>query len=193
MTQFPRLDLQLPEWLYEITTPGKVYSTTDQKMSLAIDLARANISRGGGPFGAAIFELDSGKLVAPGINMVIGSNCSVFHAEIVAIMLSQQVFGVYSLSDTKVPDCELFSTVEPCAMCLGALPWSGIKRLVCGARDEDARVLGFDEGEKPLDWKKALNDRNIDVLQDIMRHKAGDVLIEYARNGGKIYNGQIPE
>ena len=81
-------------------------------------------------------------------------------------------------------------------MCLGAIPWSGVRGLVCGARDADARGIGFDEGAKPTDWVEALESRGIRVRQDVCRDEAVAVLREYAENGGPIYNarrGAAPE
>jgi tRNA(Arg) A34 adenosine deaminase TadA len=73
-------------------------------------------------------------------------------------------------------------------MCFGASPWSGVRRLVCGARDEDARAIGFDEGPKLADWITALNDRGIAVLRDVLRDEAVGVLKDYIEAGGIIYN-----
>ncbi len=73
-------------------------------------------------------------------------------------------------------------------MCFGAIPWSGVRRLVCGARDEDARAIGFDEGPKLSDWVTALKDRDITVLRDVLRDEATAVLQEYIASGGIIYN-----
>jgi tRNA(Arg) A34 adenosine deaminase TadA len=73
-------------------------------------------------------------------------------------------------------------------MCFGAVPWSGVRRLVCGARDEDARAIGFDEGPKLADWVTALNDRGITVLRDVLRDDAVAVLRDYIASGGIIYN-----
>ena len=72
-------------------------------------------------------------------------------------------------------------------MCLGALAWAGIRGLVCGARDEDARVVGFDEGDKPADWPWLLERRGIDVTRDVHRDEAAAVLRRYVANGGRIY------
>jgi len=79
---------------------------------------------------------------------------------------------------------------EPCAMCLGAIPWSGVRRLVCGARDEDARQVGMDEGDKPDDWEACFGRRGIAVTRDVCRAGAADVLLAYRDGGGLIYNGR---
>jgi tRNA(Arg) A34 adenosine deaminase TadA len=73
-------------------------------------------------------------------------------------------------------------------MCLGAVPWSGVSRLICGARDEDARRIGFDEGSKPTNWIGELEQRGIVVVRDVLRQKAVKVLEEYKASGGPIYN-----
>ena len=159
-------------------------------MELAIELAAQNIKHDGGPFGAAIFELQTGKLIAPGINLVMQINCSVVHAEIVAIILAQQMLENFDLGAEGLPEYELVSSTEPCAMCLGAIPWSGIRSVVCGARDEDARSIGFDEGDKPEQWTKKLEARSIVVTRDILRYEAKAILQKYVDEGGIIYNGR---
>ena len=159
-------------------------------MELAIALAAQNIKHEGGPFGAAIFECQTGKLIAPGINLVMQTNCSVVHAEIVAIIIAQQMVSSFDLNAPGLPEYELVSSTEPCAMCLGAIPWSGVTSLVCGARDEDARSIGFDEGEKPDQWISALEKHSIKVTCDILRDKSKAVLQQYIDTGGIIYNGR---
>jgi tRNA(Arg) A34 adenosine deaminase TadA len=160
-------------------------------MGLAVELARENVlRRTGGPFGAAVFEVESGRLVAPGVNLVMGSGCCVFHAEIVAVMLAQRVVGGFDLGAPGLPQHELVASTEPCAMCLGATPWSGVRSLVCGARDEDARAVGFDEGFKPEGWEGRLEERGIAVARDVLRGEAAAVLQLYAEGGGEVYNGR---
>jgi tRNA(Arg) A34 adenosine deaminase TadA len=73
-------------------------------------------------------------------------------------------------------------------MCFGAIPWSGVSGLACGARGGDARAIGFDEGPKLSDWVGALTRRGISVQRDLLRHEACAVLSEYAAKGGVIYN-----
>ena len=112
------------------------------------------------------------------------------HAEIVAIILAQQKLNTFDLGAEDLPEFELVSSTEPCAMCLGAIPWSGIASLVCGARDEDARQIGFDEGDKPEQWWKFLKSRNIQVTRDVLRQNAIAVMQRYIDMGGIIYNGR---
>lgn len=188
---FPTYTVQLPVWVSMcIPDSNEIYNTIEKRMELAIKLAAENIKHDGGPFGAAIFERQTGKLIAPGINLVMQTNCSIVHAEIVALVLAQQKLGNFDLGAEGLPDFELVSSTEPCAMCLGALPWSGIRSLVCGARDEDARSIGFDEGEKPVQWIEALENRSIKVTRDILRDTAKGILKQYVDEGGIIYNGR---
>jgi tRNA(Arg) A34 adenosine deaminase TadA len=183
--------IQLPEWVYTFIPDTKtVYATIEDRMELAVKLAALNIKHDGGPFGAAVFERQSGKLIAPGINLVMQTNCSVVHAEIVALILAQQKVANFDLGAEGLPEYELVTSTEPCAMCLGAIPWSGISSVVCGARDEDARNIGFDEGSKPNQWIKTLEERAINVTRDILRDKAKAILQQYVDEGGIIYNGR---
>ena len=188
--RFPEVALRLPDWVGE-TLADRVYPTVEDRMRLAVELSRLNVRHGtGGPFGAAIFERETGELLAPGVNLVVGSNCSVAHAEMVAIMVAQQTIGDFDLGGEDRPPYELVASTEPCAMCLGATPWSGVRRLVCGARDEDASATGFDEGEKPAGWVPALERRGITVVRDVLREEAASVLREYAGEGGEVYNAR---
>jgi tRNA(Arg) A34 adenosine deaminase TadA len=188
---FPAYTLKLPDWVVTfISESKKVYATIEECMELVIELSAENIKYEGGPFGAAVFEKKTGKLVSPGINLVMQTNCSVVHAEIVAIILAQQKLTTFDLGAKGYPAYELVTSTEPCAMCLGAIPWSGIKSIVCGARDEDARHIGFDEGEKPVNWIKSLEDRSINVTRDILRDEAKSILQQYVDEGGIIYNGR---
>lgn len=190
--RFPTFSLLLPEWLESaIPPPEHVYATAEDRMALVIRLADLNIKEGtGGPFGAAIFNLETSTLVAAGVNLVIQSKASIAHAEIIAISLAQRILGTHDLGAPGLPRTELVTSCEPCAMCLGALPWAGIRSLVCGARDEDARAIGFDEGPKPQDWISALETRGIRVRRDIKKEQAVALLQTYFGSGGPIYNGR---
>jgi tRNA(Arg) A34 adenosine deaminase TadA len=72
-------------------------------------------------------------------------------------------------------------------MCYGAMHWAGLSRLVCCARTEDAEQAGFDEGAKPADWADHLRQRGIEVVRDVLRAEAIEVLSAYAARGGLIY------
>ena len=183
--------IELPQWLKQLTTDeGEIYHTREERMAFVVGLSRMNIEKGtGGPFAAAVFDMDNGALVAVGVNMVTAVGLSVAHAEIVALMQAQAALGGFDLGGAGMPKCELVTSTAPCAMCLGAVPWSGVRAVVCGARDEDARAVGFDEGSKRADWARELEVRGIEVVQDVLREEAAAVLRGYADRGGIVYNG----
>lgn len=183
--------LELPRWAQSLARQTEqTFDTVETRMRLAIELSRRNVEEGtGGPFGAAVFEADTGKLVAVGMNLVEPLRCSLAHAEMLALALAQQAVEHYDLSHEGTA-YELVTSTEPCAMCLGAIPWSGVRRIICGAHGEDACAIGFDEGAKPADWVGELRKRGVEVVRDIMRQEAQAVLRQYAEAGGKIYNAR---
>lgn len=191
ISQPERFCFDLPDWLARHANGYRATAAPEARMAFVIEAARRNVSeRTGGPFAAAVFEQESGRLVALGVNLVTTQGASILHAEIVALALAQRVAGNYDLGAPGLPAHELVTSTEPCAMCLGAIPWSGVRRVVCGARDEDARAAGFDEGAKTADWAGALAARGIAVLRDVARAEAAGVLREYAEGGGPIYNSR---
>ena len=181
-------EMRLPDWVigYVDAWPGQLDSI-EARMSLAIALSRENVDRtGGGPFGAVVYDLDGERLLGVGVNLVTVNNLSSAHAEIVALSMAQQATGKWNLSDGM--RVELATSCEPCAMCFGAVPWSGIKHLVCGARKEDAESAGFDEGDKPREWTGSLANRGIEVIRDVLHDEAAQVFAHYKQNSGVIYN-----
>lgn len=186
------ITVTIPDWIWErLDQAGTDFGSVASRMNLAISLAEENVSKNsGGPFAAVIFDMTTWAPVSAGVNLVTSENCSIFHAEMMAIMTAQKKLGCYDLSMTSPGKYELVTSTEPCAMCFGALPWSGISSLVCGARDIDARDIGFDEGPKLPDWKNELEARGIAVTCDVLRDKAASVLKSYALTGGVIYNGR---
>ena len=187
--KFPKVVLQLPGWIENaLADSEQVYPTVEERMRLVVKLAQLNIEHEtGGPFGAGIFESKSGRLISAGVNLVESADCSVAHAEMIAIAVAQRVIGCYDLGSRKDATYQLVTSTEPCAMCLGAVPWSGVRSVVCGCRDEDARSIGFDEGNKPDDWIEKYNNRGIEVTVDILRSKACEVLNDYSKKGGQLY------
>lgn len=188
----PKITLEFPGWLEDsLQQIPHPFPTPEDRMQWVMKIARRNITEGtGGPFAAGIFRLDTYQLVAPGINVVQTTNCSIFHAEIMAILVAQHILQSHNLGEKRFPPYELVTSCEPCTMCLGAVIWSGLGHVVCGARGTDAEAIGFDEGPKPSDWITALETRGISVKIDIGRTQSIDVLHDYVRQGGKIYNGR---
>src|SRR5262245_47350661 len=96
-----KLSWSLPEWVFEEFDLDTPRVTAEERMALAIQLARRNIETGGGPFGAAIFEVGTGQVVGPGVNLVVTHGCSLLHAEMVAIAIAQASVGTFALSSGK--------------------------------------------------------------------------------------------
>lgn len=155
-------------------------------MRFVITLARANVDNGsGGPFACAIVN-ESGEVLGIGVNLVQRTGCCVFHAEIVAIINASDRRKTWNLGSSG--PTTLFASAEPCAMCMGAIPWSGVSRVVIAARDEDVRAIGFDEVVKPSDWMGVYGRRGISVCRDVQRDESIAVLRTYAERGGLLYN-----
>ena len=146
---FPVIAVELPGWIDDyVADRGRRFDTREERMDFTIGLAARNVEHGtGGPFGAAVFEAETGELVAPGVNLVVPASVAVAHAEIIAIALAGRVRGTFDLG-AEGPT-ELYASTEPCAMCFGSVPWSGVSTLLCAARDEDARAVGFDDRRNP--------------------------------------------
>ncbi len=183
--------LRLPFWVEGFLAESEnVFPSVEARMQFVIELSRLNVENNtGGPFGAGIFD-QNGCLTAIGVNQVESLNLSIAHAEMLAISLAQQATGNYDLGAVKGLSYELVTSTEPCVMCLGAACWSGVKKVVCGASDKDAREIGFDEGPKPQDWIHSLENRGITVVQNVCSRQAKKVLLDYQRKGGLIYNSR---
>ena len=180
--------IELPAWVGPfLENWQEPLATTSERMRLAIALSGENVrQKTGGPFGAVVVSEETGELVSVGINLVTSAGFSVAHAEIVALTLAQSSVGEWNLSHAG--PLQLVTTCEPCAMCFGAVPWSGVKSLVCGAGKKDAEAAGFDEGDKPDHWVRSLQRRGIVVQCSVLRAEAAAVLARYAEDGGTIYN-----
>jgi tRNA(Arg) A34 adenosine deaminase TadA len=178
-----QLHLTLPPWVGEVADTGKRYLSDEERVGLAIELARQNVARShGGPFGAAVFHED-GRLVAAGVNRVVPQTCSVAHAEMMAYMLAQQRLSSFRLNATGARYI-LATSAQPCCQCYGATVWAGIDELLIGARAEDVESLtDFDEGPLPADWAAQLERRGIAVRRDILREQARAVLADYGKSG----------
>jgi tRNA(Arg) A34 adenosine deaminase TadA len=133
----------------------------------AIEISKQNIENGGGPFGAVIVK--NGKIIAESGNSVTKTNDPTAHAEVNAIRLAAKELGDFDLSG-----CEIYSSCEPCPMCLGAIYWARIDKLYFAAGKEDAEYGGFSDkfiyDELELDYSK----RSLKTTQ-LMRDEAKKV------------------
>lgn len=183
------IHIDLPDWARGYADWDRRYASDEERMRLAIDLSRENVERGtGGPFGAAIFQADTGALVAIGMNSVVRLNNCTLHGEMVAIMMAQARLGCFSLRTDGGPVYELVTSCEPCAMCLGASLWSGVRRVVCGATRDDALRLNFEEGPVFPESHAYLEARGVHLVHGVLRDEANAVLELYRSSRGIIYN-----
>lgn len=178
----------LPAWTAGIQDRRDGLDTDDQRMALAIELARRNVEHGtGGPFGAAIFDVQ-GRLISFGVNRVVPTCDPTAHAEGVAIRLACASHETHNLADRG--EHVLYTSAQPCAMCATSLIWAGISKVVIGASAEDTeRMTGFDEGLIPHNWREGFAKRGITVIEAVQRDKAIEVFDLYVKSGGFIYNG----
>ena len=182
--------VSLPNWVREGVDFFEAYTSDDAKMRLAVRLAEENVRRGtGGPFGAAIFERDTGQLISVGVNSVVRLNNCTLHAEMVAYQLAQKRVASYTLAGEGHQPHELFTSCEPCAMCLGATLWSGVQRVVIAASREDAIAIGFDEGPVFAESFAYLRARGVDIVEGVLRAEGRAALEQYRALGGPVYNG----
>jgi len=180
--------MSLPAWLDEFVGQWTEPLETDEhRMHLAVSLAAENVKHHtGGPFGAIVVEEQGGRLLGVGVNLVTALELSMAHAEIVAISLAQSASANWNLGAGG--DVQLVTSCEPCAMCFGAVPWSGVTSMIWGAGKEDAEAAGFDEGDKPGNWIESLEGRGIRTQGGILREEAAAVLARYAKRNGAIYH-----
>lgn len=183
--------LTLPPWLKAMLAGELEMRDPEQRMRWVIGLSRHNVEEGtGGPFAAAVFARETGRLLGAGVNRVEPLNLSPAHAEIVACAFAQKRAGTFDLNAVGAGS-ELVTSSQPCLMCLGATLWSGVTRLTYGATADDVQgIIGFDEGPMPRDWQGELNRRGITVAGEFLRAEAVEVLELYRSMAGTVYNGR---
>jgi len=150
----------------------------DKFMREAIRLSRENVKNGGGPFGAVIVK--DGEIVASGWNQVTSSNDPTAHAEVVAIRNACEKLGTFQLDG-----CIVYTSCEPCPMCLGAIYWARPKQVFYGNTKKDAADIGFDDDfiyqELELDPAK----RNVPFVEHL-RDEAIEAFKDWTDNTDKI-------
>ncbi len=138
---------------------------TDKKfMQMAIELSKENIEKGGGPFGAVIVK--AGKVIATGANRVVPNNDPTAHAEVSAIREACKKIGTF-----KLEGCTIYTSCEPCPMCLSAIYWAGISKIYYGNTKDDAKKISFDDSFIYDEIAKPYACRAIPICQ-IMRTEA---------------------
>jgi tRNA(Arg) A34 adenosine deaminase TadA len=185
----PEIRIANPAWVGDVVDFDAVYPDDTARMRLAVRLAIENVHHAtGGPFGAAVFEADSGRVIGVGVNLVVPLHNSALHAEIVAFMMAQARVGSYTLGGPGQPEHALYTSCEPCAMCLGATQWSGVKHVAFAATRQDASAL-FDEGPVFPASYEYLEERGIRFTPGLLRAEGRAALELYRQRHGERYNG----
>lgn len=188
--------VDLPDWVLEETAKlPEFMPTLESQMEAVIRFSRINFQKEtGGPFAAGIFEKETGKRVVIGVNRVMPSNNSTLHAEIVTIGMAQAALKTFDLGGPDMPHYRLVVNAQPCAMCYGSIPWSGVRSLAFAAAGKDVETItGFDEGPIHPNWREELELRDIEVIDNLMSKEACDVLREFVASGAEVYNGRRGE
>jgi tRNA(Arg) A34 adenosine deaminase TadA len=183
----------MPDWAAdELKRLPAFLRTLEDRMAAVIRFSRLNIQHHtGGPFAAGVFERDSGRLVVIGVNRVVPERCSSAHAEIVALSLAQTILGTYDLGGPGLPAHQLVINWRTCAMCHGAVVWSGVRSVaIAGSGPEMEEITGFDEGPIHPDWRDEWRRRGIELIENIRQEEALEVFREYAAGNPEIYNGR---
>ena len=147
-------------------------------MKRAIELSIESVNKGGGPFGSVIVR--DNKIIAEGSNKVVPTNDPTAHGEIVAIREACKKTNNFSLNG-----CELYSTCEPCPMCLSAIYWSRIDKIYYANNRKDAQKIDFDDSLIYSEFQKNIDKRKIPMVQ-MMRDEALKVFELWDKKTDKV-------
>ncbi len=154
-------------------------NSKEKFMREAISLAKENLKlKNGGPFGAIVVK--DGKIIGRGMNTVTSHNDPTAHAEINAIREACN-----HLDSFQLDGCEIYSSCEPCPMCLGAIYWARPEKLYFAAGREDASDAGFDDSFIYEELKLPVNERKIPTTQ-ILKEEAADVFKKWIDLDSKV-------
>lgn len=148
-------------------------------MSRAIALSKINIDQGGGPFGAVIVK--DGQVIGEGCNQVTRNNDPTAHAEVEAIRKAAQNIENFDLSQ-----CEIYTSCEPCPMCLSAIYWARISKIFYANTKMDAAAIHFDDDFIYSEISKAHEQRSIPMKQ-MMRTEALQVFKDWENKEDKTH------
>jgi tRNA(Arg) A34 adenosine deaminase TadA len=147
----------------KLSTEERIY------LDMAIKKAEENMADGGGPFGAVIVR--DGTLIACAGNRVVPGHDPTAHAEVMAIRMAAAESGTHDLSD-----CVIFASCEPCPMCLGAIYWAGIRRIVYSSDRYRAAAAGFNDNHIYEELSLDCNERSIVMIRGLKRE--GDSVLK---------------
>jgi len=163
-----------------LSLPIEILSMLNEEkfMKAAIALAERGVENGeGGPFGCVIVK--DGKIIGEGYNKVISTNDPTAHAEIVAIRDACK-----NLNSFQLEECEVYTSCEPCPMCLGAIYWARPKAIYFGNTKEDAATIGFDDSMIYDEIRADLNVRKIPAF-NILRKEANATFVNWNERDAK--------
>ncbi len=186
-------ELTLPDWAVDALDGAPAYlPDPDARVRWVIELARINfVHDTGGPFAAAVFEEASGRVVSIGVNRVVPGRCSSAHAEVMALSLAQRALDEHDLGGPGQPAHQIVVNWAPCAMCCGAICWSGVRSVViAGSGPEMEALTGFDEGPIHPAWQDELRRRGISVVDGVLREETLDAFRQFATSGRPVYNAR---
>lgn len=147
-------------------------------MRKAIELSIENVKNGGGPFGAVIVK--DGEIVATGVNRVTANHDPTAHAEVSAIRAACQKLGTFDLSG-----CEIYTSCEPCPMCLGAIYWAHLDKIYYGNNKTDAARIGFDDSFIYDELALERKDRN-KAMEELLPDEAIAAFQAWEENADKV-------
>lgn len=163
------------KYLEEITS----FSEADRRfMEMAIRLSEENVDTGGGPFGAVIVK--DGEVIATGTNRVVPNSDPTAHAEVTAIRNACKKLGKF-----KLDGCTIYSSCEPCPMCLSALYWAGVERICYGNTKDDAKAIDFDDSFIYDQLELVYEDRSI-KCEHFMRDRALSAFQKWENKTDKV-------
>ncbi len=185
--------LPMPSWaVTEMSRLPTHLPTLEARMAAVIRFSQLNFEHGtGGPFAAGVFERDSGKLIVLGVNRVMATHCSSAHAEVMTLSLAQKMLETYDLGGPGLPAHQLVVNWRPCAMCYGAVLWSGVRSLViAGSGPELEELTGFDEGPIHPNWADELHKRGVELVNNVLHDEACQVFRAFRESGSIVYNAR---
>jgi guanine deaminase len=161
------------------TTPSPENGPRVEFMRRAIELSRYGMRRrDGGPFGAVVVQ--NGRIIGEGWNQVIATNDPTAHGEVVAIRHACRTVGTFVLAG-----CDLYTSAEPCPMCLSATYWARVARVFFGNTVTDAAAIGFDDTAILDELRKSAPDRSIPATR-FLAEEAAEVFREFAADPERV-------
>ena len=150
----------------------------EELMMRACQLAEESVRQGGGPFGAVIAR--NGEIIAEGSNCVTIHHDPTAHAEVTAIRKATQALATHNLSG-----CEIYTSCEPCPMCLGAIYWAHIDKIFYGANQHDAAAVNFDDSFIYRELERKPQERHKPV-ENILHQEAQAPFNAWREKGDKV-------